>query len=226
MADGIIVIGNRLNDQLVTDLEEKGVPAVLIPGFLEDSKIKLPSVSSENYRSVYRAVDYLLNLGHRRIAFILGVMESKYSVERYRAYQAAFKDHGLAPDPQYIVESDFSKMGGFRMMGRLLDLPDRPSAVICINDSVTPGALSQINARGLRIPEDISIVAIGSSDVLDMFQPPLTLIKIAAAQIGRMAAQTLIQFVENGTYPDKEVIIPSELIIRDSTSAWREQGKA
>ncbi len=226
MADGIIVIGNRLNDQLVTDLEEKGVPAVLIPGFLEDSKIKLPSVSSENYRSVYRAVDYLLNLGHRRIAFILGVMESKYSVERYRAYQAAFKDHGLVSDPQYIVESDFSKMGGFRMMGRLLDLPDRPSAVICINDSVTPGALSQINARGLRIPEDISIVAIGSSDVLDMFQPPLTLIKIAAAQIGRMAAQTLIQFVENGTYPDKEVIIPSELIIRDSTSAWREQGKA
>ncbi len=222
LVDGIIVIGNRLDDELIIDLEEKKVPSVLIPGFLDNSKIDIPSVNSENSKSVYRAMDYLFNLGHRKIAFILGTMNSKYSVERFQAYQLSFKNHGLTYDPKYIVESDFSKTDGFRMMGRLLDLPDRPSAVICINDSVTPGALSQINTRGLKIPEDISVVAIGSSDLLDLYQPALTTIKISAAQIGQTASQMLIQLIENGHCPEKHVVIPSELIIRDSTRAWRE----
>lgn len=222
LVDGVIVIGHRLDDELIADLEEKKVPSVLIPGLLDHSKNDIPSVNSENSKSVYRAVDYLLNLGHRKIAFILGMMNSKYSVERFQAFQTAFKDHGLAYDPRYILESDFSKTDGFRMMGRLLDLPDRPSAVICINDSVTPGALSQINIRGLRIPEDISIVAIGSSDLLDFYQPALTTIKISAAQIGQTASEMLIRLIENGSYPEKHVVIPSELIIRDSTRAWRE----
>ncbi|MDD5168981.1 MAG: LacI family DNA-binding transcriptional regulator, partial [Syntrophales bacterium] len=78
MVDGIVLIGNRLDDKLIPELEEKGVPAVLIPGFLEGSKIDIPSVNSENFRSVYRAVDYLLNLGHRKIALIVGMMNSKY----------------------------------------------------------------------------------------------------------------------------------------------------
>ncbi len=221
LVDGILVIGNRLDDELILDLEEKNVPSVLIPGLLDDSIIDIPSVNSENFKSVYRAVDYLLNLGHRKIAFILGMMNSKYSVERFHAYQLAFENHGLTYDPQYVVESDFSKTDGFRMMGCLLDLSDRPTAVICINDSVTPGALSQINARGLKIPEDISVVAIGSSDLLDFYQPALTTIRIHAAQIGQTATQMLIQLIENGQYPEKHVVIQSELIIRDSTQAWR-----
>lgn len=219
--DGVIVIGNRLDDELVADLEEKKVPSVVIPGFLENSKIDIPSVNSENSKCVYRAVDYLLNLGHRKIAFILGIMNSKYSVERFQAYQLAFKDHGLAYDPRYIVESDFSKTDGFRMMGHLLELPDRPSAVICINDSVTPGALSQITIRGLKIPDDISVVAIGSSDVLDLYQPALTTVKISAARIGQTASQMLIQLIEDGHCPERHVVVPSELIIRDSTRVWK-----
>ena len=222
LVDGVIVIGNRLDDELIGDLEEKKVPSVLIPGLMDHSKNDIPSVNSENSRSAYRAVDYLLNLGHRKIAFILGMMNSKYSVERFQAYQTAFKDHGLAHDPQYILESDFSKTDGFRMMGRLLDFPDRPSAVICINDSVTPGALSQINARGLRIPEDISVIAISSSDFLDLYRPALTTINNSAALIGQTASEMLIRLIETGHCPEKHVVIPSELIIRDSTRAWRE----
>jgi LacI family transcriptional regulator len=192
-----------------------------VPGFLENSRIDIPSVNSENVRCVYRAVSYLLDLGHRRIAFILGTSNSKYSVERFRAYQSAFEDRGLTYNPGYIVESDFSKTDGFRLMGRLLDLPERPTCVICINDTVTPGALHQINLRGLKIPEDISVVAIGSSDILDLFQPPLTTVKIAVTKIGQTVAQMLIQLIENGSCSERHVVVPSELIIRDSTCAAR-----
>jgi LacI family transcriptional regulator len=221
LVDGVIVIGNRLDDGNIAELETKSVPAVVVPGFLENSRIDIPSVNSENVRCVYRAVSYLLDLGHRRIAFILGTSNSKYSVERFRAYQSAFEDRGLTYNPGYIVESDFSKTDGFRLMGRLLDLPERPTCVICINDTVTPGALHQINLRGLKIPEDISVVAIGSSDILDLFQPPLTTVKIAVTKIGQTVAQMLIQLIENGSCPERHVVIPSELIIRDSTCAVR-----
>lgn len=223
MVDGIIVIGNRLDDDHLVELEKKSIPAVAVPGFLEDSRIDIASVNSENVRCVYRAVTYLLDLGHRRIGFILGTPDSKYSVERFSAYQAAFKDRGLAYDPDCIVESDFSKPDGFRLMGRLLDLPKRPSCVICINDTVTPGALHQINLRGLKIPEDISVVAIGSSDILDSFQPPLTTVKTAVIKVGQTAARMLIQLIENGFCPERHVVIPSEVIIRDSTCALRDQ---
>lgn len=223
LVDGIIVIGNRLDDEHIVELEKKGIPAVVVPGFLEDSKIDIASVNSENVKCVYRAVSYLLDLGHRKIAFILGTLSSKYSVERFNAYRAAFQDRGIAYNPDYIVESDFSKTDGFRLMGRLLDLPERPSCVICINDTVTPGALHQINLRGLKIPEDISVVAIGSSDILDLFQPPLTTVKTAVTEIGQTAAQMLIQLIENGSCPERHVVIHSEVIIRDSTCAPRNQ---
>jgi LacI family transcriptional regulator len=223
LVDGVIVIGNRLDDEHIAGLEKKGVPAVVVPGFLEDSEIGIPSVNSENVKCVHRAVSYLLDLGHRRIAFILGTLNSKYSVERFKAFQAAFLDRGLSYDPGLVVESDFSKTDGFRLMGRLLDLPDRPTCVICINDTVTPGALQQIHLRGLKIPDDISVVAIGSSDMLDLFQPPLTTVKTAVTKIGQRAAQMLIQLIENGFCPERHVVIPSEVIIRDSTKALTAQ---
>lgn len=223
LVDGVIVIGNRLDDENIAELETKAVPAVVVPGFLENSRIDIPSANSENVRCVYRAVSYLLDLGHRKIAFILGTPNSKYSVERFKAYQAAFRDRGLTYNSEYIVESDFSKTDGFRLMGRLLDLPERPTCVICINDTVTPGALHQINLRGLKIPEDISVVAIGSSDILDLFQPSLTTVKIAVTKIGQTVAQMLIQLIESGSCPERHVVIPSELIIRDSTCAVRDQ---
>jgi LacI family transcriptional regulator len=219
LVDGIIVIGNRLDDEHIIELEKKEVPAVVVPGFLEDSRIDIPSVNSENVKSVYRAVSYLIDLGHRKIAFILGTPNSKYSVERFNAYKAAFQDRGIIYNSEYIVESDFSKTDGFRLMGRLLNLSEPPSCVICINDTVTPGALHQINLRGLKIPGDISVIAIGSSEVLDLFQPALTRVKIAVTEIGQTAAQMLIQLIENGSCPERHVTIPTEVIIRDSTCA-------
>lgn len=100
-------------------------------------------------------------------------------------------------------------------------LPSR--ILICINDTVTPGALQQISLRGLKIPEDISVVAVGSSDMLDLHQPPLTTIKTAVTKIGQTAAQMLIQLIENGFCAERHVVIPSEVIIRDSTRALTAQ---
>ena len=164
---------------------------------------------------------YLIGLGHRRVGAILGQMNSKYSVERLAAYKAAFAEHGLPFRPEYIKESDFSQRDGFRLMGQLLDLPQPPSSVICITDSVTPGALFQINSRNLKIPQDISLVAIGSSDNLALFQPPLTTIKVPAVEIGMEAVRILLQLIRDEDCSEKHIVIPSDLIVRESTDVWR-----
>jgi len=120
LVDGLIVVGNRIDDQNTIELEEKEIPAVVMPGFPEETTHRIPSVNSENFKSVQQAVGHLIGLGHRRVAFILGQMTSKYSLERLAAFLDAFEKHGLSPNPGYVVESDFSKTDGYRLMGELL----------------------------------------------------------------------------------------------------------
>ena len=215
--DGLIVVGNRINDDRTIELEEKGIPAAIVPGFADGSHERIASVNSENFNSTHRAVSHLISLGHRKIAFVLGNMASKYSFERLAAYQKAFQDHGLAYDPSYIAESDFSKSDAYRLMGELLDMEQPPTAVISINDTVTPGVLQQIFSRGLKIPEQISVVAIGCSDMLDLVLPPLTTVRVPAVAIGQTLARVLVQLIETGSCSKQHTIIPTDFIIREST---------
>ncbi|MCB2190280.1 MAG: LacI family transcriptional regulator [Deltaproteobacteria bacterium] len=220
LVDGLIVVANRIDDPYIPDLVRDDVPTVVIPGYPDEWDFDIPSVNSENYQDVYRAITYLINLGHRDIAFILGGMNSLYSLVRLDAYKAAFRDKGLEYKEKYIKESDFSKTDAFRIMGELLNLPDPPSAVISINDATTPGVLHQINSRGLRIPEDISVVAIGCSDLVDLTDPPLTAIKVPVTQVGRAAARVLIELIEKGDCRERHVVIPSAFVVRESTGVW------
>lgn len=221
LVDGIVVVANRIDDERIFELVEKEVPTVAVPGFPKSSDIDIASVNSENIKCVRRAVNYLLELGHRDIAFILGQLNSKYTIERSQAFKAAFKEKGLVCKEKYLMESDFSKTDAFRLMGKLLDMPDPPSAVLCINDSVTPGALHQINSRGLKIPRDISVVAIGCADNLELFEPPLTTIHVPVIKIGEAAANTLIELIETGEAQQKNLVIPTELVIRESTGVFK-----
>lgn len=217
--DGMIVIANRVNDQTLMKLYEDSIPVVAVPGFPPDSGICIPSVNSENTKSVYRCVDYLMGLGHCRIGFILGMPDSWYSIERLAAFQKAYADNGLEYDENLVKESDFSKKAGFRCMGELLDMPHPPTGVICMNDSITIGALHQIHSRKLRVPEDISVLAIGSSDMYELFNPPLTAIKTPVIEVGKTAANLLINIIEKKPLSEKNVVIDADLIIRESTGA-------
>ncbi|WP_022663903.1 LacI family DNA-binding transcriptional regulator [Desulfospira joergensenii] len=215
--DGIVVIANRIHDKKLIKTYEDGIPVVAVPGFPADSGVGIPSVNSENAKSMYRAVRYLMGLGHRRIGFIMGKMDSWYSIERLSAFKQAFADKGIFCDENLIRESDFSKTAGFRIMGELLDLAQPPTSVICMNDSITPGALHQIHSRKLSIPDDISILAIGCSDMYELFHPPLTTIKTPVIDIGKKAAAMLIKTIENGDPVERHHVLDSDLIIREST---------
>jgi len=217
LVDGLIVVGNRFNDQRIFTLTESGIPTVVVPGFVQDSPQNPLSINSENYEPNYQAVSHLIDLEHRRIAYILGHKHSKYSIERLKAYQDALRDKGLEIRKEYTPFSDFSVAEGFRLMGQLLDLPEPPTAVLCINDSISIGALNQIKARNLRIPEELSVVVTCASDMLAQYDPPLTIIKVPVVSVGKTAAASLIQLIETGAAPVDSPSIPSTFTIRSST---------
>lgn len=217
MVDGIIVVGHLFDDQRIFELTESGIPSVVVPGFIEDSPKNPLSVNSENYEPNYAAVNHLIELNHRHIAYILGQRNSKYSVERLNAYQDALRENGLEIREEYTPFSDFSVTDGFQIMGKLLDLPAPPTAVLCINDSISIGALDQIKARNLSIPDELSVVVTCASDILSHYDPPLTAIHVPVVSVGKAAADALIQLVENGTVSDPPPPIPSIFTIRKST---------
>ena len=217
LVDGIIVVGNHFDDQRIFPLSQGGIPSVVVPGFIKDSPLNPLSINSENYEPNYQAVSHLIELKHRRIAYILGYPNSKYSVERLAAYQDALRDHGLEIREEYTPYSDFSVADGFRLMGKLLDLPEPPTAVLCVNDSTSIGVLDQIKTRDLRIPEDISVVVTCASDILAHYDPPLTTVKVPVVSVGKAAANILIELIETGSAPVEHPLIRSTFIVRKST---------
>jgi len=224
LVDGIIVLARRIDDEKVSEPEKRKIPTVLVPGFIKNSESTLPSVNNENIESVCRATDHLIKLGHKRIAFILGGLNSKFTIERLEGYKRAFAEKHLPLLQEYIRESDFAKKDGVRLMRELLALPIPPTAVIGINDNVTFGAVQTILNSGMEIPKDISVITIGDSEYVSDFTPPLTAIRIHLVEIGKKATQTLLNVLNGTKLRKKNIILPTEFNVRGSTDRPRTDG--
>lgn len=219
LVSGIIVLGNLLEDPEILELEWSQVPAVLIPGLLRESR--LPSVDIDNLSAGYQAAGHLLRLGHRRIAFLNGIRDSKYSLERLAGFQKAFQEYRLFYDESLIVETKFSEIGGFRCMTEILERAESPTGVICAADVVAIGALSAIKEKNMRVPHDLSVVSFGDVPLAGMLETPLTSVRIPFIEIGQLACRTLMTLIKGEPLKEKKIVLPVELIVRKTTRALR-----
>lgn len=220
--DGLLVIGNRVNDKKVLELEGSGIPNVLVPGFPEGEGPDLVTVNGEIFKSVKRTVNYLCSLGHKRIAFIYGAPTSKFSIVRLRALREAMAENNVVVDERYLIASDFSVRETARITGKLLNMTDPPTALLTINDSAALGALQEIERHGLTIPDDISFVVVGGSDVLEGHNPPITAIRIPIVDIGKKAVELLIRQIDGKSIHVRRYTFPTDLIVRESTGICRQ----
>lgn len=222
LVDGLLVLGNRVDDRKVLELADSDIPNVLVPGFPEGEGPELITVDGENIQSVRRTVNYLCSMGHKRIAFIAGAPNSKYSIERVEGYELGMADNGLSIKKDLVIDSDFSVPDGSLRMAQLLQLPKLPTAVLAINDAVTIGAMQEIERWGLRIPEDISLVAVFGSDALDGHNPSVTSVRIPTVEIGEKAVELLVKQIEGESIRDRKVVFQTDLVVRESTGICRE----
>ena len=214
--DGVILTDIWADDKRVTVLDELGIPAVLIGRPVEGSP--LPGVWSDEAVAVTSVVDYLVALGHRRIARVAGLHELEHTQRRTAAFLEAAARHGL-PTPEVLV-TDYSREQGANATRRLLMHPDRPTAITFDNDVMALAALGVASEFGLSVPEDLSIVAGDDSELCVLVSPSLTALSRDIVAYARLAARVLLEAVD-GANPLSQRDVSAQLITRGSTAPMR-----
>ncbi|MGO1059707.1 LacI family DNA-binding transcriptional regulator [Planococcus sp. FY231025] len=214
MADGIISMDPAVNVETLKTLSEK---YAIIQCSEYGGGVDIPYVTIDSEEASYRAVKHLIQMGHRRIALMNSDEKFLYARERRMGYQRALEEHGIPLNKEYIF---YTKELGFEQgqqaMKKILQLKERPSAVFAVSDLLAIGALKEINAAGLRVPEDVAVVGFDKIDFSNMTNPTLTTVAQPMYKMGTIAATMLIDKIQ-GRHVDS-VVLEHELVIRESTS--------
>lgn len=216
------MVGTRQADGLITMLPHipkvtgmEHLPIVNACEYVRDRSIT--SVYVDNSAAACGAVEYLLTLGHGQIAFISGPMKSPISIDRDRGYELALSRRGIKRHPRLSVEGNFSVESGIRGMESLFSSGQDFTAVFCSNDEMAFGAIRAIKARGLRVPQDISVVGFDDLRLSRYFDPPLTTVAQPMGEIGREAMTMLMEILRDVSVPPRKRILPTQLVVREST---------
>ena len=212
--DGMILLTPRIDDQGLRKLEEVNVPTVLM-GKLTDSN--LYSVDVDNRMAAKKATQYLIDLGHTRIACIANARSSySASLDRVLGYQDALLSAGIASDDSLIRYADFDPQSGFDCMQSLLNSGEEFSAVFVASDNVAMGAKSALREANLRIPDDISIVGFDDIPWSPYSDPPLTTVRLPAQELAAKACLLLLNLLKGSEPEKRDLVLDTELIVRQS----------
>lgn len=223
LADGLLLLLPLDPEKYLDSLRRQGFPYVLIDR--KGDSDKDPSVTTANREGVYKAIRYLIELGHRRIGCITGNLDIAVAVERLEAYKQALADYHIPFDPELVLEGDFLQPSGVVNGNELLALPYPPTAIFASSDLMALGVMDVARARGLKIPEDLSLIGFDDIPMAAVAYPGLTTVRQPLEDIGRIAAEILLRAINNPEQPPEVVVVPTELIIRGTTAPLRIQAK-
>ena len=213
--DGILVNSSRVGALYMPLLEKMNVPIVLInnqhPGEF------IFSVTIDNLNAARDATRHLVELGHRRIGYIGNQFGLQADTDRFAGYRQVLEQADIGFQPELVTHGDGKPEGGMRGMEGLLALPKPPTAVFCYNDMQAIGAMRAARIHGLRIPDDLSIVGLDDVFLASYADPPLTTIQQPMQEMGRLAAQILLDLFSGGN-PESRLTFPGKLIVRQSTA--------
>jgi LacI family transcriptional regulator len=217
MVDGLLLVLPRTPENYLDRLRERHFPYVLIDHQGIDSIG--PAVGATNRQGGHDATHYLLELGHRHIGFITGDMQLGCAQERLQGYKDALQEYDIALYAQWVVEGDFLQPSGYAGAVTLLARSPRPTAIVASNDVMALGVMEAVRDHGLRIPEDISIIGFDDIPQAASVHPPLTTIRQPLEEMGRVAAQLLLEMIKNDDQPNQHIALPTQLIKRHSCQA-------
>lgn len=214
--DGILVLSSRQDDPVIAFLHENKFPAVLIGRSLEFPDTV--SVDTDNVQAAFDATRHLIGLGHKRIGFVSGPPNLVISRDRMEGYRKAMEEAQLSVRSQWIVEGEFLQESGYRAMSMIMSLPERPTAMVVIDDLVAIGVLRGLTELGYSVPRDISLVSFNNIAVSQLTSPPISSIDIGIYQLGYTASQTLIALIQGESPHLTRTLIPHRLVLRESSA--------
>lgn len=213
---GIILTGFAIGQEnAVKEVVQSGIPCVVIWETLGDSSLSF--VGFNNFTAAYSMTEHLIQLKHQRIGLILGpYTKVRRAKRRLEGYQAALRDSGLKFDPRMVIEKQPTLQEGKEAMQKLLSMRHPPTAVFAASDMLAVGALAAAREKGLRVPEDVSVAGFDDIDFAAFCSPPLTTVRVPAAQMGEMAVNMLVEMIEGNSMGPKQITLNTELVIRES----------
>ena len=212
---GFIILYSRKNDIVIDYLCEQGLLYVIV-GKPCDLASQTISVDNDNLLASREATDYLYDLGHRRIGFIVGKTEFMHASDRMAGYRLSCLLHGLPANPEYCIEMDGIRSNDNRELKQLLQCPERPTAFV-VGDDLLALALERVCSQmNLSIPEDISIIAFNNSLYAQLASPQLTAVDINSYLLGREAANQILNHSEDPNLTATKTIIPHTIVERSS----------
>ena len=217
VTDGsLIILPEESSEELERHLDNGFRFVVIDPLMQLDERI--PSVSAANTSGADQAMRHLLQLGHRRIAHITGPKGWLATEDRRRGYRAALASAGTLPDPGLEAEAIPEIDSGRDAATALLALPDPPTAIFAFNDNIAIGAIQAARARGLRVPDDLSVVGFDDVEHATIVTPALTTVRQPLAEMGRTAVSLLSRLMERQSFETLHVELATRLVVRDSTA--------
>ncbi len=227
--DGLIIsLSTETQDVChIRELHDKGLPMVFFDRIAED--IHTHKVTTDNFGGAYKVVEHLLQRGYRRIAHLANAQFLSITVERLQGYRQALTDHGLSVPAEYV---QYCPHGGLmekeieKTLTALLELPDKPEVIFAAGDKLSTGCLRVLRAKGIRVPQDIAIVGFSNSELMDLLNPPLTIVRQPAFEMGRVATELLVNLIESRrpVTDFERRVLPTEMLIRDSSVHKQESG--
>ena len=176
----------------------------------------VPSVGATNWLGGRMATEYLLSLGHWRIAIISGDAALPCSRDRIAGYRAALEDAGVPVDPVLIRPGAFAQETGYEQTCALLDLPEPPTAIFAGSDTQAMGVYAALRVRGLTVPDSMSVVGFDDVPIASIITPALTTVRQPLVEMGRVATTMLLRLIAEEPLDSKRVELTTTLIVRDS----------
>lgn len=210
--DGLVILTGHLDDRQIAGFA-RHQPIVVTGRQLEAPQVRAFTLDQE--AGGHLATRHLLNLGHRRIAHIAGPSDHTDATDRRAGYERALREAGIAAVPELVVQGDFMESGGLLAMNRLLDSGQTFTAVFAANDQTAFGARMALYRRGVRVPDDVSIVGVDDLPATAYATPPMTTVRQPIYEIGLAAAHALLTMLGHAM-PAVDVP-PLELIVRETT---------
>ena len=181
------------------------------------------SVTANNQEGALNATRHLIDIGHRRLAIIVGPLHLTNARERLNGFKQAIREAKFHIPAEYLQETTFDKHGGYSKTHLLLRLIPRPTAIFAGNDMIALGALRAIREAGLRCPEDVSVMGFDNLDLAESTHPPLSSVSQSGYQLGTTAAHILIERLHGDRSPAKHIVLPTTLVLRSSVTAPAEE---
>ncbi|TAE49814.1 MAG: LacI family DNA-binding transcriptional regulator [Bacteroidetes bacterium] len=196
---------------------DRDLPMVYLDRLYE--RLAAPTVMIDDFKSAFEATEYLISTGCTRLGLLAGPDYLSVSRLRREGFEAALRKHNLPVNESWMVETNFEIESGVRAAEILFSQPQHPDALLGVNDAVIVGAMKVIRRYRYHVPNDISLIGFSDNPIASLIQPELTTIAQPAFDMGRTAADILLEMIEHGesVAVDRRVILKTTLIIRNST---------